>query len=217
MKAKIVPTIFVTEQRVYEERLELYEGLVDRVQLDVADAGFTSQPSLSAEKLLAQASSIKRDVHLMVDEPIDQLEVCKESGAWLVVGQIEMMGNQKEFVDAGKELGLRVGLAVDLETEISELDWLTAKAGAQVLIMAVRAGKEGQKFSHKALDKVKWLRDKGYEGEICVDGGVKQETVKACVKAGADVLAIGSGIWQASDPEEALRELERLAETGSTG
>jgi ribulose-phosphate 3-epimerase len=212
MKVRIVPTIFVRDILVLEERLELYEGLVKRVQLDVADENFYSQPSLEFERLVGQPTTLRRDMHLMTAEPIEFLKTCVDEAVELAVGQIEMMGSQKEFVEEARGLGIKVGLAVDLETKMSELDWQTAKKVDQLLVMGYGLGNEKQGFNKEALEKVKWLREKGFKGEVCVDGGVNEKTIGGCVKAGADVLAVGRGLWQAKDIGKEYERLGRLAE-----
>lgn len=214
MTPLITPTIFVSSLSALKERLELYENLVSRIQLDVADESFTINPTLSLEKMLNPATTLERDVHLMTEEPIDYLEFCATAGVRTVIGQIENMSHQAEFISAAKDLNLQAGLAVDLETEFKELDWPAAKTAALILIMAVRAGQEQQRFNPQALKRVEELRAKGFRGEICVDGGVNESTIKACVKAGADVLAVGSALWQAVDVQVKLSELTKLAATG---
>lgn len=212
----ITPTIFVSSLADLQERLELYEEMVTRVQLDVVDAEFTSKPTLGVEKMLKIVTTLEKDVHLMTEEPAEWLEICKIEGAKTAIGQIENMSSQKEFVEEARQLNLRVGLAVDLETELKELDWLTAKEADLILIMAVRAGQEGQKFNQESLSRVRELRKRGFAKEICVDGGVSEQTIAACVKAGADVLAVGSALWQAEDIEGKLKQLMQLAERART-
>lgn len=212
----ITPTIFVSSSAALQERIELYEEIVDRVQLDVADEEFTVKPTLSIEKMLKIVTTLERDVHMMILEPADWLEACKAEGVTTAIGQIENMSSQKEFVEEARRLNLRVGLGVDLETDLKELDWLVAKEVDLILIMAVRAGKEGQKFNSESLGRVEELRKMGFKKEICVDGGVNEKTIGRCVKAGADVLAVGSCLWQAEDIEGKLKQLMQLAERGST-
>lgn len=204
----IVPTLFALDQLVLEEQLERYEGLAERVQLDIADGNFTAQPTLGVEVMVGQPTTLKRDVHLMLAEPVEWLEKCREEAIDLVVGQIESMSSQAEFKKTAQELGVKWGLAVDLETALTDLDWQVAKDADQLLVMTVRAGKEGQKLDQKGLDKVKALRQKGYDREICVDGGVNEATIVKCLKAGADVLAIGSSLSQAEDVVVAWKNLQ---------
>lgn len=205
----IAPTIFAFDHLVLEERLERYEGLAERIQLDIADANFSPQPTLGVEAMVEQPTTLKRDVHLMIAEPIEWLEKCREEAVELVVGQIESMSSQSEFKKTAQNLGLKWGLALDLDTPLADLDWETAKAADQLLVMTVRAGKEGQKLEQKGLDKVKALRQKGFSREICVDGGVNEDTLGKSLKAGADVLAVGSALSQAADVAAAWENLQR--------
>src|SRR3989344_5648795 len=209
MASKIIPTVFVQDLVALEERLELYEAITDKVQLDAADSEFTTQPTLAIERLVEQPTTLDREIHLMVNEPAEWVELSAENAIEAVIGQIEMMGNQGEFIATAKNLGLKVGLAVDLETSLNDLDWEVAKAADQLLVMTIRAGKEGQKLNHRGLDKIKSLRQKGYQGIIGVDGGVNEKTVKACVTAGANSLAVGSALWKA---EDAVGEFKKLTD-----
>ena len=205
----IVPTIFAFDHISLEERLERFEGLAERVQLDIADANFAAQPTLNVDVMVEQPTTLKRDVHLMIAEPVEWLEKCQEEVIDLVVGQIESMSSQAEFKKTAESLGIKWGLAVDLDTAITDLDWLVAQTADQLLVMTVRAGKEGQKLDQKGLDKVKALRQKGFTKEICVDGGINETTIVKCLEAGADVLAIGSSLNQAPDVVTAWNNLQQ--------
>lgn len=206
----IVPTIFTKSSSVLQERLEHYEALVKRVQLDVADDVFAPQPTLRPEKLISCATILTKDIHLMTVEPVEWLELCAEEGVKTVIGQIEHMSSQKEFVDEAKSLGLKVGLAVDLETSFEDLEWSVTERVDQLLIMTVRAGQEGQKLSAEGLKRVRLIRNRGFIKEICVDGGVNEITIQACVKAGADVLAVGSALWKTDNISEKYQQLLKL-------
>ena len=205
----IVPTIFAFDHISLEERLERFEGLAERVQLDIADANFAAQPTLDVDVMVEQPTTLKRDVHLMIAEPVEWLEKCREEAVDLVIGQIESMSSQAEFKKTAESLGIKWGLAVDLDTAITDLDWLVAQTADQLLVMTVRAGKEGQKLDQKGLDKVKALRQKGFTKEICVDGGINETTIVKCLEAGADVLAIGSSLNQAPDVVTAWNNLQQ--------
>ena len=211
MDVKIIPTVFVHDQTALEDRLELYEAITDKVQLDAADSEFTTQPTLEIDRLVEQATTLDRELHLMVNEPAEWLELAAENAIDTVIGQIEMMSNQGEFIETAKSLGLKAGLAIDLETDLNDLDWEVAKTADQLLVMTIRAGKEGQKLNHRGLDKIKSLRQKGYQGIIGVDGGVNEKTVKACVTAGANSLAVGSALWKAEDAVGEFKKLTDLA------
>jgi ribulose-phosphate 3-epimerase len=70
------------------------------------------------------------------------------------------------------------------------------------------------------LDKVRTLRrhrDAGHlELRIEVDGGIAEDTVTAAAAAGADTFVAGTAVFEAADPEAAIRRLRDLARAVST-
>ena len=60
------------------------------------------------------------------------------------------------------------------------------------------------KSSYQTIDKIAELnqikKDKGYNFDIEIDGGVNDQTVVDCYKAGATVAVAGSYVYGADDP-----------------
>ena len=73
----------------------------------------------------------------------------------------------------------------------------------QVLIMTVNPGFGGQTFIPEMMSKVERvveLREKGgYSFDIEFDGGVDNNTIAACAKAGANVFVAGSYLFKNPD------------------
>jgi len=67
--------------------------------------------------------------------------------------------------------------------------------------MSVEPGYGGQSFIPSSLDKISRLRkmldNKKLNAELEVDGGITVDNAPGIVKAGANVLAIGSSIFNA--------------------
>ena len=57
--------------------------------------------------------------------------------------------------------------------------------------------------------------DANEEGHLY--GSVNEKTIAVCVKAGADLLAVGSCLWQAEEVEKQYRRLKELAGQAQTG
>src|SRR5699024_6058590 len=68
-----------------------------------------------------------------------------------------------------------------------------------ILLMTVEPGFGGQGFIPECMDKIRALRkaiqDGGYQCELEIDGGVKQNNVVECIEAGADVIVAGSAVF----------------------
>jgi ribulose-phosphate 3-epimerase len=85
-----------------------------------------------------------------------------------------------------------------------------------VLIMSVNPGFGGQKFIGSALPKIAQLRrmitERGLATEIEVDGGVKLDNLAEVVKAGANVIVSGSGIFGTPNYANTIAEFRRRGE-----
>jgi ribulose-phosphate 3-epimerase len=197
---EIIPAILTTDIREVEEKLARAEGLVKRVQIDISDGVFAANKTLEPSALETIETGLSLDFHLMTKEPIGWVEKAARGGADRIIAQIEMMSSQVEFVGKVSEIGLSVGLAIDLETKIEALDPLVLTNLDVVLVMAVKAGWGGQKFDPRALTKVKRLdeirtRDAS-PFKICVDGGETLDVIDETHFAGADEVVIGQRIFK---------------------
>ena len=74
-----------------------------------------------------------------------------------------------------------------------------------MLVMTVELGFGGQEFIPSSLDKIsrlkRMLMGRGLDRvPIAVDGGIQTRTAGSAVRAGASVLVVGSGIFDAKSP-----------------
>src|SRR5437588_775448 len=78
------------------------------------------------------------------------------------------------------------------------------------LVMSVNPGFGGQRFIPHALEKLREtraLRERcGVEFEIEVDGGITLENARSTAEAGADVIVIGSAIFDTPDCGRAMKQ-----------
>ncbi len=194
---EIIPAILTNDVKELLELIAKAEG-GEKVQIDIIDGVFASNRTIEPVVLEEVETDLKLDFHLMVKEPINWLEKCVRAGANRVVGQIEMMASQTQFVGRAQEAGLKVGLALDIDTPVSFLETAILNDLDVVLVMSVKAGFGGQKFDAKAMPKIKELarirsRDKT-PFKICVDGGLTPGTIKRVTRIGADEVVMGRRI-----------------------
>ena len=128
-----------------------------------------------------------------------------------IIGHIELMADQKSFVQGIIKKGVEVGLAVDLPTPIEKLDKNILNKLDVVLLMSVKAGNCGQPLSSLVLPKIKKLvkikKEEKLIFKIALDGGIKPETIKAPFDAGAEIFYVGSFLDKNS--KQALKELKK--------
>ncbi|MEA3355086.1 MAG: ribulose-phosphate 3-epimerase [Patescibacteria group bacterium] len=212
MNIKIVPGILEKTFEELENKLLKASDFCETVFVDVIDGKFVENETIGMDELMDSSTELGFYIHLMTEEPTNYLNSCKEAGAELVVGQVELMENQAEFVNKGKKLGIKTGLALDLLTPIDFLEEKVLVEVETVLLMAVEAGFSEQKFDVKVLKKIKELKIGGFKGNIFIDGGVNKKTIKECVLAGADRFSVTSGIWGEENPAKAYENLVKLAQ-----
>lgn len=218
---EIIPAVLTRDPKELEERIEAVEGLarlaegdgrqIKRVQIDIIDGVFAENKTIGLEVLEGIETNLLLDIHLMVKEPVDWVEKSiRAMGDW-IIGQVEMMSDQAEFVGKVQETGHKVGLALDLETPVSAIDPVLLLDLDVVLVMSVKAGFGGQEFQGVALQKaVRLLNErvnKSYKYKVCLDGGINIENIKQVAGVAIDEVAIGNSLFK-GDIEENYRRLK---------
>jgi ribulose-phosphate 3-epimerase len=148
----------------------------------------------------------------MVSDPIDWVDRCVRVKGDRVIGQIEHMSDQSAFIRRILELGIKAGLAVDIETELLRIDPNVIRNLEILILMTYPAGKGGQDMNEGIYDKIEQLKEiklkGGYNFNICLDGGITLDNIKRVKLTGIDEVAIGNRIID-GDIEENLEEFYR--------
>jgi pentose-5-phosphate-3-epimerase len=108
-----------------------------------------------------------------------------------VFGQVEMMADMVAFIEEAQFEGMEVGLAYDIETPIEGVEKYINDIDA-VLLMAVKAGAQGNHFDERVFEKIKQIRKLNKRITIVVDGGLDEDKIRRCLAAEwAEELAEG--------------------------
>lgn len=187
--------------------------------VDVMDGHLVPNLTLGPPILAAirAHATLPLDVHLMIERPEAWAQRYADAGADLLSFHYEAVEDRlPEAIAAFRRSGCKVGVAVDppcpveaLRPHLDELDL--------ILVMSVRAGFGGQSFLPEVLDKVRRIRDWGYDGDLEMDGGIGPETAARCAAAGANVLVAGTALYRAPDLAAALAATRAAAERGARG
>ncbi len=197
---QIIPSILTNDPEELETLLARCEGVVERVSIDIIDGKFADNKTIDPGILFNFDTNLKIDYQLMVVEPVNWIERCVRGQADRIIGHIEQMSDQVEFVGKVQEVGLSIGLAIDLETQVYKIDPTILNNLDVVLVMSVAAGFGGQEFDKRALDKIKELdeirsRD-ATPYKLQDDGGITLETIHNIHKIGADEVSIGKRLFE---------------------
>lgn len=198
----------MSSQIEYLARVQNYGA--DMYHLDVMDGKYTKYKTIDYSYIeqLREKSVLLFDTHLMVVNPDKVASKYIKAGSDIITFQIEVMDKDRNLalIKKIKKAGKRVGLSVDLDTDIQEIDPYINMLD-MVLVMCVKAGKGGQEFDKSALKKIKYVRQLSKDILIEVDGGINPATAGQCIKAGADILVSGNYIFN-NDTYDAIQELK---------
>jgi ribulose-phosphate 3-epimerase len=144
------------------------------------------------------------DVHLMIERPERQVREFARAGADNITVHVEATPHLHYALQTVRECGCSAGAVISPGTPVEALREVAPEDIDLALCMSVNPGWGGQTFIEGSLDKLRRMRELlPEEVALEVDGGVHEGTAGDVVKAGANLLVTGSGVFKATDPAAA--------------
>jgi len=210
----VLPSLLLCDFGNLEREIaRLEEAGVQALHLDVMDGSFVpnltyGMPVVSA---LRRITDLPLDVHLMIDDPSRYVDQFFEAGADVITFHIEAVSDPKPLLSRIRELGAGAGITLNPETPLSAIE-PSLDLCDLVLVMSVNAGFGGQSFNAIALEKLRTLKEiTDNETLLEVDGGINEETIAECSRAGAQLFVVGSAIFRNDNYSSAVSNLTDLA------
>lgn len=209
----IVPTILTDNKQDYRAQAERINVFTRRVQIDVTDGIFAPTQTLDITNVW-WPKNWEADLHLMVQKPSEQLDTILKLNPSLCILHAEASEDLMPCIQALKDAGIKVGIALLPPTYPGAVKQYIAAAD-HVLIFAGQLGVQGSPADLMQMEKIPLVRNMKPELEIGWDGGANMTNVRALAHADLDVINVGSAISQAPDPAAAFQEL--VAEIDKNG
>jgi ribulose-phosphate 3-epimerase len=212
---KIAPSILAADfSCLADEIAKVDQAGAEYIHLDVMDGQFVPNITLGAPVVQALRKTTKAvfDVHLMVENPENQIAAFAAAGADIITFHAETVKHGHKVIQDIKSYGIKAGIALNPGSSLSLIEELLPELD-MVLLMTVNPGFGGQKFLPSVLDKIERLsaiiEGNDFAVDIEVDGGINEETAKLVIAAGANVLVAGSAIYNAPNIKAAIEALRK--------
>lgn len=193
----------------------LDEAGVDIFHWDIMDGVFVHNFCLTPDIISAcrPFSDLPFDVHVALINPASFITEIADAGADIISLQFETTPHIFRAVDTIHRSGKKAGIVINPITPLSQIEYILEEI-QMVTIMTVDLGFAGQKFIRPMLEKISSLRqiieERSLEIDIQVDGQINNGTYSDVIKAGANVLVVGtSGLFTVHDDLKTAVEIVR--------
>jgi ribulose-phosphate 3-epimerase len=205
MPVEIAPSFLTADLTHLGDQIgEALQAGAERIHVDVMDGRFV--PNLTfgplvvdALRPLTKAAGALLEAHLMIEKPESLIPDFAEAGADLITVHVETCPHLNRTIQQIKSLGLKAGVTLNPATPLVSLEEVLGEVDL-VLVMSVNPGFGGQFYLPGSTERIarlrQNLRDQNLDHvDVEVDGGINTSTVGEVVSAGANVLVIGSSIF----------------------
>ncbi len=188
---------------------------VTLLHFDVMDGCFCPMTTFGPPVIKAIKTPLLKDVHLMINEPVDKIEQYVKAGADIVSVPVEsrhihrslqMLGAMENANDPGR--GILRGVVLNPGTSIETVAPLLDDVD-MVTLLAVNPGWGGQSFIPATRKKLQQLKEMINTAPrdvlICLDGGITRVNIAEVAALGPDVIVTGSAVFDGKTPRENAR------------
>jgi ribulose-phosphate 3-epimerase len=213
--ASTVPSILAGDFARLGESLGVVQALgIQTIHIDIMDGHFRPQISVGQPVIrsLRKATRLKLDLHLMIERPERYIQDFVEAGADSLAFHPEATQELSFGIGLARKLGVKVGLALDSATP-AETCYEVLEDLDYVLIQTAAGGQDAEAFMPRSIRKVaavaKERKARGLNFAIEAEGGIGVREAEELLPAGADILVVGSAIFDKQGRGEALRAFVR--------
>ncbi len=189
---------------------------VKLAHVDVMDGCFCPMMTVGPPFIKAIKTSLLKDVHLMIEEPLEKVAEYVAAGADIVTIHVEdcshvhrvlqKLGTLTNANDV--ERGIVRGVALNPGTPLETLEPLLDEL-EYILLLAVNPGWGGQKYIPSTTARLarvqRMIADSGKNIILGVDGGITKENIAQAAATCADLIVTGSAVFDGKTPEANAR------------
>ena len=186
---------------------------IDIFHIDIMDGSFVPNFGMGLQdfELIRKATNRLVDVHLMIQNPGNYVEMFADIGADIIYFHPEADLHPMRTVDKIKAKGKKAGIAINPGTSIAMIEELLPVID-YVMVMTVNPGFAGQKYIDSVDEKIKKLvaLKHQYAYEIFVDGAISRERIEVLSELGVVGFVLGTSALFGKDQSyaEIIKEIK---------
>lgn len=176
--------------------LELEKNGIDYMHYDIVDGIYAPDFTMGSSIIdtVREFTKLPGHYHLMVEEPMRLFNNFKLSKNEIFTIHQETSKNlHRDLVEVKKKS--KVALALSPATSLEHIEYVIDELD-NILILTVNPGFKSQKMIPQIIKKIDNLKNlitkMGLDLTITVDGNVNKDTIPEFIKAGSDILVLGS-------------------------
>lgn len=153
---------------------------------------------------------------LMVMNAVKDFDLYMKLGPKRIILHSDLSRDVEEFehflegLDMYIRDNVQIGIAFKPSDDLVVVSKLSHKADFLHCMGSDKIGFQGEPFSEKALENIKFLKKNLPGVVISVDIGINLQNAESILSVGADRLTIGSSIWKNVNPIGALQTFQNL-------
>jgi len=200
-----------------KEVLALDEANVDIYHIDIMDGHFVPNFGMGLQdfEYIREKTNKLVDVHLMIQNPSEYIDLFSEKGADIIYFHPETDMHPTRTIDRIRANGVKPGIAINPGTSVATVEPLLGLVD-YVLIMTVNPGFAGQKYldfvNEKIVELAKLRKERNFT--IMVDGAISREKIKELSILGVEGFILGTSalFGKEQDYKTIVNEIRQLPE-----
>jgi ribulose-phosphate 3-epimerase len=184
--------------------------------VDVMDGCFCPMMTVGPPFIKAIKTSLLKDVHLMIEEPLEKVADYVAAGADIITIHVEACSHVHRVLQKlgtltnvnDGERGIVRGVALNPGTPLEAIEPLLDEV-EYILLLAVNPGWGGQKYIPATTARIarvqRMIADSERNIILGVDGGITKENIAQVAATRADLIITGSAVFDGKAPEANAR------------
>ena len=175
---------------------DLEDNSIDYIHYDVIDGIYAPDFTMGSSIIdtVKSATKLPGHYHLMVEEPMRIFDRFKlNSNDIFTIHQETSKNLHRDLINIKEKS--KVAVAISPATSLEHLEYVVEELD-NILILTVNPGFKSQKMIPQVVRKIENLKNllikMNLKATITVDGNVNKETIPDFIKAGSDILVLGS-------------------------